>query len=479
MRGGGNTSSNSFKVKKEDLPGWAVNWARGRFNMDAQNVKFYVMDTEDSDEQFAMASGDSIFMASGNGNDEELIKHELTHIYQQAIGTATESNADDTSLEEEAINVSKESENIPVKGQAQRDKYIIPKERTNVVQYRRNAARDIAKTVGLAVGGILTLGILPLGMWLAKQIKYKRIANKYSLSFKDVKKISNSFSFAKEENNVVDKILSERKRRKSSITIDDITSDGKVFQRSDNPNWGNMFDMHRCFLDYREMFRFGFKGFNNEGARLKKFGIDLSLEDNILCYKLDEFMCLYILTKGFTERTAGEVTKDYKNITGTDLSIYNRGFNPGGYKLRYFKEIYRNAHGFSKVSSGYIGSLSQRLFGRLSFQDGMSDLMELFDKAGCEDQKDLDELINNIFKIADVLDMRKEGKELNNLLNGLNYYKLRENSIYLSALRSGEIIPIIEEVAETDKYKKKGYRNSSLTLEDLLEDCVKKIDSNS
>ena len=193
---GGGIISSDFKLQKESLPQWAVDWARNRFNMDAQNVKFYVMDEQEADEPYAAASGNSIFVTSDQRNDETVIKHELTHIYQQAIGTATESNAGDTSLEDEAVRVSEKEQFSLAKNQTLSDKYILPREKTNVVQSKMSEG----SVAGLVVGGILTLGLLPFGMWLAKQIKYKSIAKKAGIKDVEiVKQIYNIFSWAEDK----------------------------------------------------------------------------------------------------------------------------------------------------------------------------------------------------------------------------------------------------------------------------------------
>ena len=168
----GENLSSDFKLQKGNLPQWAVDWARNRFNMDAKDVKFYVMDRQGAEDSVALASGNSVFVTSDQRNDETVIKHELTHIYQQAIGTATESNASDTSLEDEAVQVSKEEDISLAKNQTLSDRYILPREKTNVVQ--SFGALTIA---GLVIGGILALGILPLGVWIAKKIS-KKIAER-------------------------------------------------------------------------------------------------------------------------------------------------------------------------------------------------------------------------------------------------------------------------------------------------------------
>ena len=205
--------SSDFKLNRESLPHWAVNWAKDKLNMDAQNVKFYVMDKEDSDGPFAAASGDSIFVTSSCKNDETVIKHELTHIYQQAVGTATENNVEDTSLEEEAVQTSKESKVSPIKSQTQRDGYILPKEKTNIIQPFFGAFG--LAMVGLIVGGITAVGaavgsLVAAGVGIyrwhkrrqykkiisARTAKFTEIANRIKVPLETVEMVYNTYSWA-------------------------------------------------------------------------------------------------------------------------------------------------------------------------------------------------------------------------------------------------------------------------------------------
>ena len=129
----GNISSD-FKLKRGDLPQWAVNWARNKFDMDVKNVKFYITDEPKANGFVALAGGSSIFVDPSHKNDGEVIKHELTHIYQQAVGSAQKSNADDPELEREAIEVSN-GKNPDVSKNSKLGKgFVIPKENTGVVQ---------------------------------------------------------------------------------------------------------------------------------------------------------------------------------------------------------------------------------------------------------------------------------------------------------------------------------------------------------
>ena len=126
--------SSNFKLQKEGLPQWAVDWARNKFNMDAKGVKFYVMNKPKSDDFVALAGGNNIFVSSSHKDDKEVIKHELTHIYQQSIGSAQKSNANDPRLEIEAIEVS-HGKNLNISKNIKLDQGLVtPKENTGLVQ---------------------------------------------------------------------------------------------------------------------------------------------------------------------------------------------------------------------------------------------------------------------------------------------------------------------------------------------------------
>ncbi len=234
--GGGNTSSD-FKIRKENLPGWAVDWARNRFNMDAKNVKFYVMDEQEVDNSVALASGDSIFVTSDHKSDETIIKHELTHIYQQAIGTATESNAGDTSLEDEAVQTSEEGETLLDKGKTQSGGYILPREKTNVVQ-----SLGALAIAGIVLGGaaLVAAGIAGGITWLTKKIKNKKIMSenenqivtRTNVPIKTVKNIVKIFSWCKEEEKYweyIEKLCNFSKN--PMITIDDLKQESKDLKK--------------------------------------------------------------------------------------------------------------------------------------------------------------------------------------------------------------------------------------------------------
>ena len=133
FKGLGNVFSD-FKLRKGNLPQWAVDWAKSEFNMDAGSVKFYVMDKPKVNDSTALAGGNRIFVSSDHKNDKEVIKHELTHIYQQAVGSAQKGNENDPELEREAVGVSNGKSLYISKNSKFDQSFVIPKENTGVVQ---------------------------------------------------------------------------------------------------------------------------------------------------------------------------------------------------------------------------------------------------------------------------------------------------------------------------------------------------------
>ena len=245
---GGNISSD-FKVQTESLPQWAVDWARNRFNMDAKSVKFYVMDRQEVDDSVALASGNNVFVTSDQRNDETVIKHELTHIYQQAIGTATESNASDTSLEDEAVQVSKEDNISLAKNQTLSDRYILPREKTNVVQaFGSVGIVVLAGLVGLA-GAIITG--LAFGVPWNKLRFCRRVRKKdKTISRETAGIVYDIFSWAICESN----------------TIDDFVELCKVVEKEKI----NVQVLNRCAYDYKTIST-GKESENNSKFDIKTF----------------------------------------------------------------------------------------------------------------------------------------------------------------------------------------------------------------
>ncbi len=130
----GSTLTSGSIVRKQGLPEWAINWSKNRFGMDIGGIDFCIVDKQEGDEPFAAASGNNIFVTSEYKNNKSVLMHEITHIYQQAVGSVTESNVSDQFLEDEAVKVSKNEGDLLSKRQTVGDKYIIPRENTNIVQ---------------------------------------------------------------------------------------------------------------------------------------------------------------------------------------------------------------------------------------------------------------------------------------------------------------------------------------------------------
>ena len=152
----------SFKLQREGLPQWAVDWSKNEFNMDAKDVKFYVINGPKADDSVALASGNSIFLSLGYKNNKEVIKHELTHIYQQAIGSAQKGNESDPELEREAVEMSNGRSPHISKNNKLDQNLVIPKENTGVVQeFDANKAKtgnedETVTVVASSLGKVLT-----------------------------------------------------------------------------------------------------------------------------------------------------------------------------------------------------------------------------------------------------------------------------------------------------------------------------------
>ncbi len=360
--GGGNISSD-FKLQKESLPQWAVDWARDRFNMDAQNVKFYVMDEQEADEPYAAASGNSIFVTSDQRNDETVIKHELTHIYQQAIGTATESNAGDTSLEDEAVRVSEKKKFSLAKNQTQSDRYILPREKTNLVQYKMSALA----IAGLVVGGILTLGILPLGIWIAKQIGYKKIAKNTGIQdVKTVKEIYDIFSWAEDEEDYLEDVEDLCSfKKKYNISLIQFREDSErykekfgkpgmsasrlissyfdyLYSKFDPINTGNNISMSEASnSEYSTAESSIAETVNSESSRTESIGSDNKLKN---------------LTNDFKNRSFGLIEKDMEILFGKSLA------NISSEEMEEYCKLYRS-EGFSELTPEILEDYKKKILG--------------------------------------------------------------------------------------------------------------------
>ncbi len=387
---GGNISSD-FKLHKESLPQWAVDWARNRFNMDTKSVKFYIMDGQEANNSVALASGDNILVTSELKNDETVIKHELTHVYQQAIGTATESNAGDTSLEDEAVQVSKEGEISLAKNQTQSDRYILPREKTNVVQFLA-----IETIMGIAIVGVGIAAWLghkaynKLNNWY-KVKRFKKIAEKTGADESIVRKLYNIFSWDKNilsnkkseslnEFERICKVVGEKPEMLEQVREDNKKLEvlyGETGYLTTEKNDGKNGKEDTKLSIYAYLIENDFKGFGKENAQDLKDNFKIPYfkysenigrgwderheasrvrDDN---RKQDEirngyatYAKLYVLTKGFKERSISNVRSDVGTLFGKSLydmtfedqelytKLYNNGLREANsLKIRLYKEM--------------------------------------------------------------------------------------------------------------------------------------------
>ena len=358
---GGNLSSD-FKLQKENLPQWAVDWARNRFNMDAKSVKFYVMDRQEADDSVALASGNNVFVTSDQRNNETVIKHELTHIYQQAIGTATESNASDTSLEDEAVQVSKEEDISLAKNQTLSDRYILPRKKTNVVQFF--GALTIAEWV---IEKLIILGVTLLSMWLVKQMKYKKIARKSGAPLKTVKMVCDIFELNdKNMDEIVDlcttlqeKSISDSQLRQDSAALKKI----EEFKIDPSPN--------EVLKRYNIMLKNGFRGFEKEKETLSKyFNVDIgdvmfepskSVKLKRKRYNFDED---WDSTKNSSKITIGpQDNRAFVVIDGENIKIQEVDPREGPRKLYTYEFLYYLTSGFKDRTIEQVQEDINILFG--------------------------------------------------------------------------------------------------------------------
>ncbi len=223
-----------FKLRKMELPKWATEWSKNRFNMDVKSVKLCITDEENIGGPFAASSGNNIFITNEYKGNKLVLKHEITHIYQQAIGMATEKNSNDAALEEEAVKVSHDKGDLPSGEQGTDDRYILPRENTNTVQYLGglNIARPIIEGVVLAS---TTAGAIN---WLSKRAKCRQIAQYMDIPIECVSKVYDIFGWIECEfgysdfeklcrviynkNISTDKLIQDNKKIKNSCNKEDI-----------------------------------------------------------------------------------------------------------------------------------------------------------------------------------------------------------------------------------------------------------------
>ena len=217
-------------IRKQGLPEWAINWSRNRFGLDASSVNLCIVDKQEGNEPFAAASGNNIFVTSKYKNNKSVLMHEITHIYQQAVGSATESNMGDQSLEDEAVKVSNGEEILLSKKQDLSDKYIVPKENTNIVQSFGGLA------LGLLLGGIFLAGAATVGAvsLLTRHMKCKKIAKETGVSIDCVKMVYKAFGWAEakfgpEDFKELCKVVEEKGEK---ITWEKLKNDGEALKNN-------------------------------------------------------------------------------------------------------------------------------------------------------------------------------------------------------------------------------------------------------
>ena len=99
----------NINIQKGKLPNWAVNYALSKYNLDVDKVNLNVVNSSQNLGFKGMAIGNNIFVDEKYRDNEIIIKHEIAHVYQQALGVVTDANSE--KLENEAINDSKNTPN--------------------------------------------------------------------------------------------------------------------------------------------------------------------------------------------------------------------------------------------------------------------------------------------------------------------------------------------------------------------------------
>ena len=222
----GSGSVKNLITRKQDLPEWAINWSKNRLGLDASGISLCIIEQQESDGPFAAASGNNIFVTPEYRNNKSVLMHEITHIYQQAVGSATEGNIGDQSLEDEAVKVSESKEVLLSKKRNFSDKYIVPQENTNVVQSFGGLA------IGLLLGGVFLAGAAAVGVanLLTKHMKCKKIAKDTNVPIECVRMVYNAFEWAERKFGRTDfkelcKVVYDKK-----ITWDKLKKDGKFLK---------------------------------------------------------------------------------------------------------------------------------------------------------------------------------------------------------------------------------------------------------
>ena len=306
-------------VRRKGLPEWAINWSRNRFGMDAGGVNLCIVDKQESDEAFAAASGNNIFVTSEYKNNKSVLMHEITHIYQQAVGSATESNVGDQSLEDEAVKVSNGEEVLLSKKQNLSDKYIVPRENTNIVQSFGGL------TLGLLLGGIFLAGAVNL---LTKHMKYKKIARETGVSIDCVKMVYKAFGWAEAKFcpynfKELCKVVYDK-----NITWEKLKSDGESLKNNHGED-----GIQRYIEDL--------KGEGSETVKEEKkvnenTGVNVAPQNNAEEHHEDKIP-EPVLIEGDGTTITSEYTKDFKDAT--KVTIGNKVKDIGRFAFSGFKKL--------------------------------------------------------------------------------------------------------------------------------------------
>ncbi len=224
----------NFKLQKMELPKWAIDWSKNRLNMNVENVKLCIADEKNVGIPFAASSGNNIFITNEYKDNKLVLKHEITHIYQQAIGIATEKNSNDGTLEEEAIKVSHDKGDLSSLKQNLDGEYITPRENTNKIQYLNGL--DIAKPIieGLILGHTAANAI----NWLSRRIKCKQIADEMDIPIECISRVYDIFDWVEyrfdysdfkrlcraicDKDIATDKLIEDNKKLKNNCKREDI-----------------------------------------------------------------------------------------------------------------------------------------------------------------------------------------------------------------------------------------------------------------
>ena len=217
-----------FKLQKMELPKWAIDWSKNRLNMDVKNVKLCIANEQNIGRPFAASSGDNIFITNEYKNNKSVLMHEITHIYQQAIGIATETNSNDKSLEKEAVRNSEDKEALLSMKQSVSDTYIIPRKNTNTIQFL--GGLNIAKSI---IGGLVLANTAAGAInWISKRMKCKQIAQEANIPIECVNKVYDIFDWVEYEFGYYDFEKLCRVIYNKSVSTDKLIQDNKELKNN-------------------------------------------------------------------------------------------------------------------------------------------------------------------------------------------------------------------------------------------------------